>query len=258
MKWSSSWAPDSAAGSGAQQVLAMGEYEQQQKGEEGQKKNTHTHTEMPPRSFRCARSTGVYIISIWRPFRRQRVASRRNGHLKDMPTVPAALPGAPPQHPLLSLTGVFFSGDEKRNNIKICVYVLLYFLSFLLFALVVIVVVAKGEWNGGDGWGRGICPLLTLICDSLRTFEGHALYRQISKLFACLRFAAVYYECLCDFDIVCVCVCMWGRADCILPPPPCRRGCSQANHIHLEQVPAPTAAKQNHFWSHAYNGDKFS
>lgn len=46
-------------------------------------------------------------------------------------------------------------------------------------------------------WGRGkgvvVCPLLTLISDSLRTFEGHALYRQISKLFACLRFAAVYY-----------------------------------------------------------------
>lgn len=54
-------------------------------------------------------------------------------------------------------------------------------------------------------WGRGICPLLTLICDSLRTFEGHALYGQISKLFACLRFATVYYECLCDFDTVCVC-----------------------------------------------------
>lgn len=112
--------------------------------------HTHTHTdrEMPPRSFRCARSTGVYIISIWRPFGRQRVASRRNGHLKDMPTVPAALAGVPPLLPPLCLLG---ARDEKRNNIKICVYVLLYFLSFsfLLFALAIVVVaVAKEEWSG--------------------------------------------------------------------------------------------------------------
>lgn len=162
MKWSSSWAPDSAAGGGAQQVPAMGEYKQQQSGEGGEKKSlthihTHTDREMPPRSFRCARSTGVYIISIWRPFRRQRVASRRNGHLKDMPTVPAALCTLPPP---LSLTG---AGDEKRNNIKICVYVLLYFLSFsfLLFALAIVVVaVAKGEWSGcmRDGVGAWHLP----------------------------------------------------------------------------------------------------
>lgn len=168
MKWSSSWAPDSAAGGGAQQVPAMGEYKQQQSGGGGAKKISHSHThiqtyrEMPPRSFRCARSTGVYIISIWRPFRRQRVASRRNGHLKDMPTVPAALAGAPPLQPPphLSLTG---AGDEKRNNIKICVYVLLYFLSFsfLLFALAIVVVaVAKGEWSGcmRDGVGAWHLP----------------------------------------------------------------------------------------------------
>lgn len=92
------------------------------------------------------------------------MASRRNGHLKDMPTVPAALAGAPPLHPSpppsVSLTG---AGDEKRNNIKICVYVLLYFLSFsfLLFALAIVVVaVAKGKWSGGmrDGVGAWHLP----------------------------------------------------------------------------------------------------
>lgn len=91
------------------------------------------------------------------------MASRRNGHLKDMPTVPAALAGAPPLHPPppLSLTG---AGDEKRNNIKICVYVLLYFLSFsfLLFALAIVVVaVAKGEWSGWMSGGVGAWHLPT-------------------------------------------------------------------------------------------------
>lgn len=131
----------------AQQVPAMREYEQQQK-----KETTHTQL---PRSFRCARSTGVYIISIWRPFqRRQRVASRRNGHLKDMPAGPASPALTSPLSPADSCFSLCRGRErerercEKRNNIKICVYVLLYFLSFsfLLFAVVV-----KGMGKGEGG-----------------------------------------------------------------------------------------------------------